>query len=123
MTEYLFPHPNAQKGYRLFPSELEEDPNIFFHGTAAGNLQSIIDNGFKAGGTLESVSFSDTSDLALSYAISKRTSESPDGCVIAVHFETTDSLVCEGNVFLLYRLDKQPTIVGYCIIPADYRHV
>lgn len=40
------PQPDEENGYRQFPAELEDNPNVFFHGTAEQNLASILANGF-----------------------------------------------------------------------------
>src|SRR3712207_2304137 len=86
IKEYLFQGANEEGGYRLFPDELEDDEYVFFHGTAEGNLQSILENGFRIAGSLPSVSFARNSSLALRYACNSRSENSPRGCVIAVRF-------------------------------------
>jgi hypothetical protein len=47
--EYSFPWPDQNRGYNLFPEELEDDELIAFHGTAEANRQSIVNDGFKFG--------------------------------------------------------------------------
>ncbi|MET4514363.1 hypothetical protein [Bradyrhizobium sp. I1.7.5] len=48
ITAYEFREPDGdiEGGYRLFPAEPENNPNVFFHGTADTNRQLIIDGGF-----------------------------------------------------------------------------
>lgn len=124
--EYLFNKPSEANEYRLFPDELENDDEIFFHGTAAENLASILKDGFKISkilGTLPSLSFAKNSSLALRYACEKRTDASTKGCVIAVRFDQIDKSRIRVEPFGLhvYDFQEQPVIVGYCIIPEDYK--
>jgi hypothetical protein len=122
IKEYLFQGANEDSGYRLFPDELENDDHVFFHGTAAGNLQSIIATGFKIAGSLPSISFARSCSLALSYACSARTEASPNGCILAVRFSCLGKpyIVSESFGIHVYNLDQQPALIGYCIVPADY---
>jgi hypothetical protein len=122
ITHYPFRGANEEIGYRLFPPEIEDDELIFFHGTAYGNLQSIIDNGFRIGGPLPSISFARDSSVPLGYACKARKKESPEGCVLAVRFDNPNRQGIRHEPFGIHVdvFSDQPTIVGYCIIPADY---
>lgn len=52
IVEYSFEAAKLkERGYRVFPDELENDPNIYFHGTAARNRQPIADEAFKRAAT------------------------------------------------------------------------
>ncbi len=84
--EFLFPNPTDETSYRVFPDEMENDPLIFFHGTAASNLLPILAEGFRPVKVLTSISFARTSALALRYACESRTPEAPEGCIIMVRF-------------------------------------
>jgi hypothetical protein len=119
---YPFRGADENNEYRVFPDELEDNPHIFFHGTAAGNLESILKDGFKASGTLSSVSFASNSGVPLRYACEARTPACPDGCVIAVCFDdlSRPGIKHESFGLYLYNLDEQPHVHGYCIIPAGY---
>ncbi|MEZ0084931.1 hypothetical protein ABIF72_007429 [Bradyrhizobium japonicum] len=78
-TEYPFLAVDAPSGnYNVFPETLENDPDIYFHGTAASALKPIITNGFKPANTLYSVSFSATSSLALTRPIRESAAFGPD---------------------------------------------
>jgi hypothetical protein len=123
--KYPFPHDPERSEYRLFPAELEDDEHVFFHGTAACNLGPILDNGFSIPIEPPSVSFAKNSALALGYASAKRTPASPDGCVLAVRYEKLDRPGLKVEVSMLhdYTCNPQPEIIGYCIVPASYRHV
>lgn len=126
ITQFPFPYPNEERGYRLFPEKLEADEHIVFHGTAAANLQSIIDHGFKPGPALVTISFARTSEIALSYACKARSAQSPSGCVLAVRFDSlrVPGVAHEIDCILVHqKLGPKPTVVGYCEIPADYRFV
>jgi hypothetical protein len=123
--EYPFGTPRDNE-YRLFPDELENDPEIFFHGTEERVLQAIRSGGFSFPdpSKAQSVSFSRDSSLALGYASDKRSAASPQGCVIAVRFGADNRSLRREEPFGLHvdRFDPQPEIVGYCIVPADYDH-
>ena len=124
-AEYPFRTPNEDSGYRLFPSEMENDEHVAFHGTAEAKLQSIVDHGFRICGELESVSFAKNSNLALKYACDHRTQASPNGCVIVVRFESLNmgGMKVETSVIHIYKFLQQPKILGYCVVPADYEFV
>lgn len=121
--EYPFVGATEATRYRLFPDELESDDYVAFHGTAEENLKSIIDGGFLFKASLQSLSFAKSSSLALKYACEARGDASPNGCVVAVRFSSFDGLVLESSIIHVHRLEKQPTVFGYCIVPADYRFV
>lgn len=123
-TQYPFTGVDASNGnYNVFPPRLEEGPDIFFHGTAAANLASIIANGFRPSAQLPSISFSRESALALGYACEKRAAGT-DGVIIAVRIDANRGGI-RAEPFGLHVdiIDPQPEIVGYCIIPASYKHV
>jgi hypothetical protein len=115
----------AKSGYRVFPAEIEDGPNIFFHGTAAKNLEAIREHGFRAMGTLPSVSFAKNSTLALRYACEARSEGSPDGCIIAVRFDDVNKPGIKSEPFGLHVNPDlvQPHIVCHCIVPSSYRFV
>jgi hypothetical protein len=49
--------------------------------------------------------------------------ENVDRCVIAVRFENLKEWkhdATESWGIYLYELERQPEIIGYCVIPADY---
>lgn len=123
--EYPF-MPPQNDDYRVFPDELENDPEIFFHGTEERVLQAIRSEGFRlpAPPKAQSVSFARGSQLPLRYASESRSESSPNGCVIAVRFRADDrSRKAADSVGLhVYSFDPQPEIVGYCIIPASYTY-
>jgi hypothetical protein len=123
ITEYAFPWPNDEKGYRLFPAAMENDELVAFHGTSRAKLDAIIKNGFAFAGELQSLSFAKDSALPLRYACAARSADSPEGCVIAVRFAPPiprPGIVVETSVIHVYKLDEQPEVIGYCIVPADY---
>lgn len=121
--KYPFPWPDQDKGYSLFPHELENDELVAFHGTSEMALRPIIENGFKFGGALQSVSFARQSSLALNYGSSARTPKSPIGCVLLVRFSPPiprQGIVVEPSVIHVYKLEELPKVIGYCIIPQEY---
>ena len=125
VTQYPFLGPTEENNYRVFPDVLENDPAVFFHGTAEGNLPSILSEGFMFKGQLRSVSFSRDSAVPLGYACKQRTEVSPNGCIIAVRFDRLSDWKVREEAFGIHldSLEKQPIIIGYCIVPAEYQHV
>ena len=122
MKEYPFIYTIEENDYRLFPDDLENNPHIFFHGTAEKNLDSILRNGFRISGNLPSVSFANNSSLPLSYACNSRNESSPNGVVIAVRYEDVTLPYIRVESFGLHvdSMKNQPALVGFCIVPANY---
>ena len=106
IIQYPFQGANENNGYRLFPAALEDDPLVYFHGTAEGNLEAIIGNGFAFARDLRSVSFALNSDLALRYASEARTDASPNGCVLAVRFNDLENVAVETSIVHVYRMNS-----------------
>jgi hypothetical protein len=122
MEEYPFLYTIEENDYKLFPANLENDAHIFFHGTAEKNLCSIIKDGFRISGNLPSVSFANSSSLSLNYACNSRSEASPEGVVIAVRYEDVTLPYFRVESFGLHvdNMENQPTIVGFCVVPANY---
>lgn len=125
IKQYSFPWPNDDKGYDIFPIELESNPNVVFHGTAESNLESILEDGFIYRNESPSISFAKNSSLSLRYACEKRSGYSPNGVVLAVIFESLQQpgLAVESSCIYLYPKGKQPKIIGYCVVPGNYLHI
>lgn len=119
-----FPSAPEETDYRIFPASLENDGGVFFHGTAEGNLASILSNGFRISGELPSISFARNSSLSLGYACQARSTLSPNGVVIAVRYEDLDKPFITQEAFGLhvYCFSEPPKIIGYCVVPANYVH-
>ena len=125
-TEYPFLPDNLEaSSYRLFPEDLEADDNVFFHGTSRAKAAQICSNGFRACGSLKSVSFARKSSLALMYACKGRGPESPDGCVLAVRYNSLEREGIRLELDILHddTLNSQPEIIGYCIVPKSYQFI
>lgn len=123
MIAYQFPENLEDRGYKIFPEDLEKARNIYFHGTSEINFESILQGGFKILGDVPSLSFSNESSLALRYACEKRDALSPNGVVLAIQYpQDLDFIKHESFGIHVYRTDIQPQIIGYCIIPKDYQH-
>lgn len=120
--EHQFPAAGEERDYRQFPDELENDKHVLFHGTAARNLRSIVEDGFRPGDELDSVSFANNSSLALGYACKSRVTATDCGCIVAVRFEHLNAPGLKTEQFGIhaYRLNPQPAVIGYCLIPANY---
>jgi hypothetical protein len=125
--EYPFPANPEATGYRVFPSKLEDDKYVFFHGTGDEFRESILADSFRipAPPLAPSISFVNTSSLALGYASNARSETSPAGCIFAVRYEDLSRKGLKVEVSMLhdYTLDPPPLIIGYCIVPPGYRHV
>jgi hypothetical protein len=106
----------------VFPDDLEQDPEVFFHGTDRRFLESIVADGFRfpPPDKARSVSFARNSSVPLGYA----SGLGADGVVIAVRFNASNRSVRREESFGLHidAFDPQPEIVGFCVVPADYVH-
>jgi hypothetical protein len=124
MVDYPFLNPTSENGYRVFPSDLEDDQLVVFHGTALCNLNSILEGGFRPKCQGGGVSFARGSELALGYAAARRGPHSPDGVVLAarLHPGAVAEIVIENSTVDVYKLELMPTIIGMCVIPAAYQH-
>ena len=130
MNEYPFPDTQDGTleycGYNVFPAFLENDPNIFFHGTSATSLEAILKSGFQMPpkGKAQSASFATTSAVPLCYASEARSLSSPRGGIIAVRYADLGraGLGMSGDVLHDCTLQEQPEIVGFCFVPSDYAH-
>lgn len=125
MKEYEFQKIDGDWDYRVFPDDLEDDPNIFFHGTSASNFKSIVEEGFKTGPSLSSISFSRSSPLALKYACEGRKDADPEGCIFAVRYPelNVQRIVVDHSMLHDFRIVKDIEIVGYCIVPSTYHYI
>ena len=119
--EIEFNSPSEENGYLLFPTELENYPNILFHGTSESCALLIIQNGFRPNGTLTSSSFARTSAVPLGYACNKRTGVIK-GAVLAARLNNLNvsGIRQEGDVVYLDDHQIQPEIVAYSFIPFSY---
>jgi hypothetical protein len=123
--EFPFPWPNEDKGYALFPADLEEDPLVLFHGTAKTNLEPILKEGFKATKTLSSVSYAKNSTYSLTHVIGARHQwEGRDAVIFAVRFASLGVQGIANNTQDIHvnKPELQPEIIGYCIVPGNYEH-
>ena len=124
MREFEFPWPDEEKGYQLFPLELENDPLVLFHGTFQRNLQPILEHGFKAFHPQTSVSYAKSSIYSLTHLFIKQQTLTEEAVVIAVRFETLEQQGIKNNHsdIHVYKHETQPTIIGYCTVPINYEH-
>lgn len=129
---YDMPTDVAATGYCLFPPALEDNPLVLFHATPIANYDAIVADGFKIpnpGGTgstgLASVSFAKRSSAALTHAMEMRKKIPGDYGVFAVKYLTLDRKGIANNLSDIhdFTLDPAPEIIGYCTVPASYRHL
>ena len=129
-VEYPFPEEPAATDYCVFPAALEEEELVLFHATPAEILESILRDGFRipdpsGNNGLASVSFAKRSDMALIHAMTKRAQKLGAYCIIVVRYESFNRLGLKNNLSDVhdYTLDPSPKIIGYCTVPASYRHI
>lgn len=122
--DHPFAQPREESRFNIFPADLEDDPNVFFHGTAADNLEPIIRDGFKAKLPSEMISFASNSGLALKYATSAWRQSPTDGCVIAVR---VDDLTAKGinadegfGIYIHGEKGPKPVVIRHCTVPAHF---
>ncbi|WP_281023716.1 hypothetical protein [Minwuia sp. IMCC3009] len=127
MKEYIFPKEPEDTDFQVFPECIERDKSIFFHGTNVENFSYIRKSGFAIpeNSILKSISFAKSSALALRYACSARVLKKNEGCIIVVRYKDLfiENIVEEVSMIHDYKLSPQPEIVGYCIIPDNYRFI
>jgi len=128
IQEYSFPEKADLEiaGYCVFPPLLENDQLVLFHGTLAENMDAILRDGFKSAatlgvGNLTSVSFAYKSMAALTHLANK----DGDRVILAVRYDTLDRPMIKKNPSDIhdYKLDPAPTVIGFCRLPSNYRHV
>jgi len=121
MKVYDFIVPREENDYRLFNSELEDDPLTFFHITPETNVESIKNNGFRFGPHLQSVSYAKNSSMCLTH---RGQNIAENYAVFVVKFTTLEMEgIEENNCDIHVRYEKiQPTIIGIMIIPKSYDH-
>jgi hypothetical protein len=124
MLKFDFPLNLSDKGYLLFSDEIENNSHVYFHGTSMESFEKIVNQGFKLINGAQSISFSRNSGLALKYACDRRDDNSPLGVVMAVMYPSNFNFFHQEDFGMhVYRTDIQPSIIGYCIIPANYLHM
>lgn len=122
--EFPFNGADETLGYKIFPTELENDNEVYFRGVDENEIDSLVYDGFKIKDPLPSVSFAATSELALKYACDKRDDGKKDAYVLAVRFKADNKSkkVKENSILHVYMFDPQPEILGFCTIPAEYKY-
>lgn len=123
IIEYQFQSVGEENDYRQFPDEIETNDHIFFHGTAEVNFEIIKKQGFqpKADGKLSSISFAKNSSLALGYACTARNDLSLKGIIIAVDISDIKEYIVQEGFGIHLSPKFQPKIIGYCLIPENYK--
>jgi len=119
---YLFPDNMEDKEYRVFPEKIENDTNIFFHGTALEKLNNILLQGFIPQPPLGSVSYAKTSNGAICHAAKHK-----NGIIIAVRFADLKAPglkieISMAHTYLAPEKREEPVIIGVCKIPGEYKH-
>ena len=124
MEEIRFERPREEFEHRIFPSRLEDEPNVLFHGTCESCARPIRDHGFQSQSELTSSSFSRHSAVPLDYACQKR-GDGLRGVIFAVRFESLDmpGIRQEGDIVYLDDPSAEYEIIAYCYVPEDYQHI
>ena len=124
VQEFEFSSPSEANGYHLFPSELEDDRRVLFHATPKRNLESILNEGFRARPPLNSVSYAKSSTGCLAHLFAGGKSLSEEVVVVVVRFESLAQQGIQENIsdIHVYKSEIQPAIIGYCTIPLTYEH-
>lgn len=114
-----------ERGYRVFPDALENDPLVFFHVTPADRVAAILKDGLKpgieVGGTLSTISYAPNSMIALNHWIDIRP-DGVDGTILALRFDDETEIFVQGGTHYTMALRKQPAVIGMCTIPSTYVH-
>lgn len=150
MVQELFNSPDENNGFKVFPDEFENDPNVLFHGTSEDCAELIKAEGFKSAklimdeglkpaelimdeglipnGPLPSISFARKSSGSIEKACLKR-GNGQRAVVLAVKFKTLegegDGIRPESDFVYLddHSIQSiQPEIVAINYISDDYKH-
>ena len=116
----------ADRGYCLFPREIEDDALVLFHATSDDRLEGIQKEGIKpgneVGGTLSTISYATASSTAFTHWTMTRKG-GVDGVVLALKFEDMSEIYEAEGTKRSRALTRQPVIIGVCRIPSTYRHI
>lgn len=124
IKQFHLTHPTAENGFCIFGREFEDDPEVFFHGTAATNFDSILKKGFLSAYELfsqglESVSYAKRSSgfFANLGCIAKE-----DLVIFVVRFTPADlkKVVDNPSDIHVYNRSLQPDILGYIWLPEGF---
>jgi hypothetical protein len=127
IKHYEFPTRQVleESGYHVFPKELEDDDLVFFHATAAKNVEGILQFGLqpgvKVGKQLHSISYAERSVGALNHWIDVR--EGREGVILALRFADREELWLDAGTYYSGELKYQPLVIATCPVPSIYRHV
>lgn len=124
-----FPFPGREdleaSGYNVFPPDLESDETIFFHATAAENVENILQEGLLPGSELEgqltTISYAENSVIALTHWIYVRNGR--DGLILALRFKSRNELFLQNGTYYSKKLKEQPAVVGTCEVLSTYQHI
>lgn len=116
--------PTEENGLCVFPSNLENDPEVFFHSTKASTYDSIMERGFCSAkdlkvGNLESVSYAKRSSGCFA---NLGCSADEDLVIFAVRFteENLRQVTVNPSDIYVYRECIQPQILGFACIPSGF---
>lgn len=108
----------------VFPSNLENDSEVFFHSTKASNFESIMKHGFRSAedlnlGALKSVSYAKRSSSCFA---NLGWSADEDLVIFAVRFTAEDlgKVIVNSADIHVHRKCIQPQILGYVSIPHGF---
>lgn len=127
IKHYEFPTRQVleESGYHVYPKELEDDDLVFFHATAAKNVEGILELGLqpgvKVGKQLHSISYADRSVWALTHWCNVR--EGREGVILALRFADREELWLNSGTYYSGELKSQPRVIATCPVPSSYQHV
>jgi len=114
-----------ENDYNVFPPDLEADELVFFHATAAEDVESILRSGLqpgiKLGRELTTISFADKSAWALHHWVTVRNGR--DGVILALQFDNRDELSYQSGTYYSRELKSQPRVIAMCPVPSTYKHI
>ena len=127
MKMYNYIQPTELNRYCIFPADLEDDENVFFHVTAKINFDLILKEGF-----LPASRFTPEGQKVVSYAyrstgcLHHKAMRFPDEIVIvfAVRFINVEPVNVNRQPSEMYVFNAiQPNeIIAYCELPSDFSY-
>tara|TARA_R110001592_G_scaffold20926_18_gene84755 strand:+ start:4486 stop:4854 length:369 start_codon:yes stop_codon:yes gene_type:complete len=119
MIKFEFIIPTKNNNHQVAREEFENDPLVLFHTTPMKNFGSIVEQGFRFGEIVKSVSYAYKSTSCLMH---RGEFVAEDYAVFIVKFETLDQDFITKNILDIHvhNEDLQPEIIGYSIIPKEF---
>ena len=127
IENYTLPEDLEAASYSIFGIELDLDINVAFRAVRISEMDLILKHGFQPRNIKSEISFAKSSSATLIYVDEYIQDTDDDVCIFAARFSNSldKRIVQDGPYLHIYRTDLRPDIlpeiIGYCLVPKDYR--